>query len=162
MKMMLSSMMMLSIIFMSISHPMVMGLILLLQTIMVSMMTGTLSQTFWLSYILFLIFLGGMLILFIYVTSITSNKMFYISNKMIIITVLITMMMFMSKDIYLETNNQESLNFLLINNSTTNKMLKLYNKSTHFITMMLASYLFLSLIVIAKITNIFKGPLRKM
>nr|YP_010946294.1 NADH dehydrogenase subunit 6 [Allacta robusta]WGO57012.1 NADH dehydrogenase subunit 6 [Allacta robusta] len=160
MKLMLSLMMMMSMTFTQIKHPMAMGCLLLMQTIAVSMMSGMLSQTFWFSYILFLIFLGGMLVLFIYVTSITSNKMFNMSTKLIMI--IPTMSIMLTLYMYMDINNQESINFLLLNNNTTNTLLKLYNNYTNYITIMMASYLFITLITIVKITNIFKGPLRKM
>ena len=50
-----------------------MGLTLLIQTILVSIISGLITKTFWFSYILFLVFLGGILVLFIYVTSLASN-----------------------------------------------------------------------------------------
>nr|YP_010946320.1 NADH dehydrogenase subunit 6 [Allacta bruna]WGO57038.1 NADH dehydrogenase subunit 6 [Allacta bruna] len=162
MKLMLAMMMMVSIMLTQSKHPMTIGCLLLMQTIMISMTSGVLSQTFWFSYILFLIFLGGMLVLFIYVTSITSNSMFYMSMKMITITIPIMMLVIYMYMNYTDINNQESTNFLTMNNLMTNMMMKLYNKNTHYITIMMASYLFISLITIVKITNIFKGPLRKM
>nr|WGO58195.1 NADH dehydrogenase subunit 6 [Allacta xizangensis] len=161
MKFMLSMMTMLSIMFTQIKHPMAMGCLLLMQTIMVSTMSGLMSQTFWFSYMLFLIFMGGMLVLFIYMTSITSNSMFYMSTKMIVMIIPIMSLVMYLYTNYMDINNQESMNFMLMNNTTTNSMMKLYNKYTHYITIMMASYLFLSLITIVKITNIFKGPLRK-
>lgn len=50
------------------------------------------------------------------------------------------------------TINYINENFLNLN--------KLYNFPINFITILLINYLFLTLIVIVKITNINKGPLR--
>nr|YP_010946567.1 NADH dehydrogenase subunit 6 [Jacobsonina aliena]WGO57285.1 NADH dehydrogenase subunit 6 [Jacobsonina aliena] len=154
----------LSIIFTQMNHPLAMGLILLIQTVMISLITGMLSQTFWFSYVLFLIFLGGMLILFIYVTSLASNEMFFLSTKIIIsmiptlIIILITLFLIKSPMM----QNQEMLFFMSTNNSIINSLVKLYNQPTGIITILLATYLFLTLIAVVKITNIFKGPLRQM
>nr|WGO58130.1 NADH dehydrogenase subunit 6 [Centrocolumna evidens] len=154
----------LSIIFTQMNHPLAMGLILLIQTIMVSLISGMLSQTFWFSYILFLIFLGGMLILFIYVTSLASNEMFFMSMKMLMLSMMIFLtfmtMLYMMK--LFPYQNQEIELFMSTNNPLTNSLTKLYNQPTGTITIMLASYLFLTLIAVVKITNIFKGPLRQM
>nr|AVN68331.1 NADH dehydrogenase subunit 6 [Ectobius sp. Z254C] len=155
--------MIISFMFTQMKHPLAMGLTLLIQTIIMSMISGMMSKNFWFSYILFLIFLGGMLILFIYVTSLASNEMFNTSTGMIImIMLLIPIMMLMTKNYWSELNlyNQESMNFL-VNSNLSTTLIKLYNHPTNLITIMLASYLFLTLIIVVKITNIFKGPLRK-
>nr|AVN68012.1 NADH dehydrogenase subunit 6 [Melanozosteria nitida] len=161
-------MMNMSILFTQMNHPLAMGLILLMQTVFMCMMTGLLSQSFWFSYVLFLIFLGGMLILFIYVTSLASNEMFYMSTKIMMIMLLITMMMMTMMyiiNINININNMEMMlhnNIFLTENELMNSLLKLYNQPTNLITIMLASYLFLTLIAVVKITNISKGPLRQM
>nr|YP_010946840.1 NADH dehydrogenase subunit 6 [Rhabdoblatta marginata]WGO57597.1 NADH dehydrogenase subunit 6 [Rhabdoblatta marginata] len=153
---------MLSIIFTQMNHPLAMGLILLIQTIFISIITGLLSQSFWFSYILFIIFLGGMLVLFIYVTSLASNEMFSMSTKLIMLSMFILPIMGM---IYWKMStsimSQETFNFMNINNSIYLPLIKLYNSPTSIITIMLATYLFLTLIAVVKITNIFKGPLRQ-
>nr|AVN67935.1 NADH dehydrogenase subunit 6 [Parcoblatta fulvescens] len=163
--MLMSLSMLLSVYFTQMNHPLAMGLILLMQTIMISIISGMLSQSFWFSYVLFLIFLGGMLILFIYVTSLASNELFFLSTKMMMLSIPIIIMMssiimIMSKNMIIQ--NQETLNFLMMNNSLLNSIMKLYNQSTGIITILLASYLFLTLIVVVKIINIFKGPLRHL
>nr|YP_010946528.1 NADH dehydrogenase subunit 6 [Pseudothyrsocera sinensis]WGO57246.1 NADH dehydrogenase subunit 6 [Pseudothyrsocera sinensis] len=165
MKIMLMTMStLLSISFTQMNHPLAMGLILLIQTVLISLISGMLSQTFWFSYVLFLIFLGGMLILFIYVTSLASNEMFYLSMKMIISMTMMTFLLIITflvvKSLILQ--NQEMYHFISMNNSLINSLMKLYNQPTGIITILLASYLFLTLIAVVKITNIFKGPLRQM
>nr|UBN08882.1 NADH dehydrogenase subunit 6 [Panesthia obtusa] len=153
----------LSISFTQMNHPLAMGLILLIQTIMISMITGISTQSFWFSYILFLIFIGGMLVLFIYITSLASNEMFIMSTKLLCLLMIITpMMMFMLKTNFPILINQESLMFLTINNSTSLPLIKLYNYPTGMLTIMMAIYLLITLIAVVKITNIFSGPLRQM
>nr|AVN67631.1 NADH dehydrogenase subunit 6 [Paratemnopteryx couloniana] len=154
----------LSIMFTQMNHPLAMGLILLIQTTLISLISGLLSQSFWFSYILFLIFLGGMLILFIYVTSLASNEMFSLSTKMMISStfiMLLSMIIFhISKNMPMQ--NQEMMYTMLLNNPLYSSLMKLYNQPMGNITILLASYLFLTLIAVVKITNIFKGPLRQM
>nr|YP_010947022.1 NADH dehydrogenase subunit 6 [Eucorydia linglong]WGO57818.1 NADH dehydrogenase subunit 6 [Eucorydia linglong] len=152
--------MVMSFIFMQTKHPLAMGFILLMQTILLCIITGLMSQTFWFTYILFLIFLGGMLVLFIYVTSLASNEMFKMSTKVMmtsLIPIIITIF-----DLNLFMNNPETTNSNnLINNELIYSLIKLYSEPNSFITIMLASYLFLTLIAVVNITNISMGPLRK-
>nr|AVN67212.1 NADH dehydrogenase subunit 6 [Allacta australiensis] len=162
--MMLNMMLITSMIFTQINHPMTMGLMLLIQTTMVSMYSGLMSQSFWFSYILFLMFMGGMLVLFIYLTSIASNEMFNMSTKVIIFSIMtmIILIILFSMNKLSNTQNQEMINFLMLKNPLINSLTKLYNQPTGIITILLASYLFLTLIAVVKITNIFMGPLRQM
>nr|ABB90928.1 NADH dehydrogenase subunit 6 [Grylloblatta sculleni] len=157
----------LSMIFTQMNHPMAMGLMLLMQTALITLMTGMMTQSFWFSYILFLVFLGGMLVLFIYVTALASNEMFSMSPKLMIMMMMTTMMtmMMMYKSSYWLTE-YSTMEMNLINNVLMGKenlmpLIKLYNNPTSPITMMLIMYLFLTLIAIVKITNIFQGALRQ-
>nr|YP_054493.1 NADH dehydrogenase subunit 6 [Periplaneta fuliginosa]BAD32639.1 NADH dehydrogenase subunit 6 [Periplaneta fuliginosa] len=154
-----------SMTFTQMKHPLTMGLMLLIQTVIMCMTSGMLSQSFWFSYVLFLIFLGGMLVLFIYVTSLASNEMFYMSMKMMLAMITIMLVLFLLINMDQMINNMEiMMHEYLYNmeNEMMNSLTKLYNQPTNLITIMLASYLFLTLIVVVKITNISKGPLRQM
>nr|YP_010835973.1 NADH dehydrogenase subunit 6 [Perlomyia kappa]WGC89492.1 NADH dehydrogenase subunit 6 [Perlomyia kappa] len=167
--MLLTANILISVIFTQMKHPLAMGLLLLTQTLVVCLLTGTLTQSFWFSYILFLIFIGGLLVLFIYVTSLASNEMFTISTKPMILTSLAFTTMFMvffivdpsmfmtaitSADTY---SAYESAPSLVMSSSLT----KLYVQPTGILTSMLILYLFLTLIAVVKITSIFQGPLRQ-
>nr|QXG19443.1 NADH dehydrogenase subunit 6 [Drosophila nigrosparsa] len=160
-----------TIIFINMIHPLAMGLTLLIQTVLICLISGLMTKTFWFSYILFLIFLGGMLVLFIYVTSLASNEMFNLSIKLSMIS-LILFIGFLMVSLILDKN---STSFFLINNemeSITNmysyfpenslSLNKLYNFPTNFVTILLMNYLLITLIVVVKITKMFKGPLRIM
>nr|DAA06270.1 TPA_exp: NADH dehydrogenase subunit 6 [Drosophila grimshawi] len=160
-----------SIIFINMIHPLAMGLTLLIQTILICLISGLMTKTFWFSYILFLIFLGGMLVLFIYVTSLASNEMFNLSIKLTLISsVMIFLFMLISFIIdknsttfFLMNNEMESIqklySYILENSLSLNK---LYNFPTNFLTILLMNYLLITLIVVVKITKMFKGPLRIM
>jgi NADH-ubiquinone oxidoreductase chain 6 len=70
-------------------HPLAVGIILLIQTIITCLIRGLINKRFWFQYILFMEFVGGMLVLFIYVTRLASNEIFSLSTKTIIITFLV-------------------------------------------------------------------------
>ncbi|YP_010272013.1 NADH dehydrogenase subunit 6 (mitochondrion) [Drosophila suzukii] len=160
-----------SIIFLNMIHPLALGLTLLIQTIFVCLISGLMTKSFWYSYILFLIFLGGMLVLFIYVTSLASNEMFNLSIKLTLFSGLILFMMLIlsfivdktSISLFLMNNEMESI--IKMNSYFTENSLslnKLYNFPTNFITILLMNYLLITLIVVVKITKLFKGPIRMM
>nr|QLY90250.1 NADH dehydrogenase subunit 6 [Fannia armata] len=157
-------------IFMNMKHPLAMGLTLLIQTTFVCLTSGLMTKTFWFSYILFLVFLGGMLVLFIYVTSLASNEMFSFSIKLLFISfsIFMTMMItlfFMDKNLLLNYSNMEIQSTSNLNSYLTESSLslnKLYNYPTNLLTILLMNYLLITLIAVVKITNLFKGPLRPM
>nr|YP_002265520.1 NADH dehydrogenase subunit 6 [Sphaerius sp. BT0074]ACF35092.1 NADH dehydrogenase subunit 6 [Sphaerius sp. BT0074] len=158
--------MMISISFLFMKHPMSMGLILLMQTIMISLITGFYLYSYWFSYILFLIMVGGMMVLFIYMTSLASNEMFSFSFKKLLMLMMMFMMMMMilimidkMSMMYTFKNIDNYMNLLMNENFSINKI---YNKPNNFITIMLMNYLFLTLIAVVKITNLKMGPLRQM
>nr|YP_009045478.1 NADH dehydrogenase subunit 6 [Argynnis childreni]AHA03829.1 NADH dehydrogenase subunit 6 [Argynnis childreni] len=160
-----------SIFMFFMNHPLSMGLMILIQTLLTCMLSGMLINTYWFSYILFLIFLGGLLVLFIYVSSIASNEMFKISslNKMLFSMTIFYIILI---SIYFKNNlnfmnfyfNDEMMNFFNLLSFTNNEynfnLMKLYNEQTYFLMMMMIIYLFITLIAVVKITNIFFGPLR--
>nr|YP_010951012.1 NADH dehydrogenase subunit 6 [Thienemanniella xena]WML69353.1 NADH dehydrogenase subunit 6 [Thienemanniella xena] len=159
-----------SLLFILMKHPLSMGIILLMQTMLICLMSSMSSKNFWFSYVLFLIFLGGMLILFIYVISLASNEMFSFSlnlfMKMFLLFIIyLFLMFFMDKYFFqqplimtMETLKLENFNYLNIENSLLFN--KLYNFPTNMITILLMIYLFLCLIAVCKIINIYEGPLR--
>nr|YP_009364872.1 NADH dehydrogenase subunit 6 [Choroedocus violaceipes]ARJ31489.1 NADH dehydrogenase subunit 6 [Choroedocus violaceipes] len=162
----------LNINFIKLSHPMSMMIFIILQTLFIGLMTGTIMESFWLSYILFLTFLGGMLVLFIYITSSASNEMF--QPKLMIATLIMWIIMF-ALPLSDFCKNSETSSIHLIKNTETNNinssidfqemtlsLEKLYNNPTFIITMMMMIYLFLALLAVVKITNINQGPIRKM
>nr|YP_009660987.1 NADH dehydrogenase subunit 6 [Eristalinus aeneus]QCT09751.1 NADH dehydrogenase subunit 6 [Eristalinus aeneus] len=160
-----------SFIFLQMNHPLSMGLMLLIQTVMVSCITGLMTKSFWFSYILFLIMVGGMLVLFIYMTSLASNEMFTLSMKMTIIFIislmtLMTIIFFMDKTLMTfnsmnnEMNSISNLNSYISENSLN--LIKLYNYPTNMITILLINYLLITMIASIKITKLFYGPIRSM
>nr|YP_010328116.1 NADH dehydrogenase subunit 6 [Bactrocera frauenfeldi]UJH19368.1 NADH dehydrogenase subunit 6 [Bactrocera frauenfeldi] len=160
-----------SLIFIQMNHPLAMGLMLLIQTLQICLITGLMAKSFWFSYVLFLIFLGGMLVLFIYVTSLASNEMFSLSMKLTTICIM-TMMtltltaMFtdkLSTSPFIENLEMQPLyNFNMTVYENSLSLYKLYNYPTNFITIMLMNYLLITLIAVVKITKLFYGPLRQM
>nr|YP_010952875.1 NADH dehydrogenase subunit 6 [Quadrella coronata]WMQ53295.1 NADH dehydrogenase subunit 6 [Quadrella coronata] len=158
------SLLLLSFLFTQASHPLMLGMILLLQTILISVTAGISTFSFWFSYILFMIFLGGMLVLFIYVASLASNEYFFISFKMFkfyfFILMLLTLLYFFLDPLF--TPFLSSLPSSSIYNyaSTPSNISWIYSTSFMKFTLFIIMYLLLTLIVVVKIANFTKGPLR--
>nr|ALO70786.1 NADH deshydrogenase subunit 6 [Ocypus brunnipes] len=153
----------LSVLFIFLSHPLSMGITLLIQTIMISLVSGLLNINFWFSYILFLIMIGGMLVLFIYMTSIASNEKFEFSNTLFLFIILmmimsITMLLFMDNLFPNMMNYSEKFN---VNNNYDMNLNKFLNYPSNIVLFMMIVYLFITLIAIVKITDIKFGPLRQ-
>nr|YP_009628979.1 NADH dehydrogenase subunit 6 [Metapenaeus joyneri]QBX88881.1 NADH dehydrogenase subunit 6 [Metapenaeus joyneri] len=154
-----------SIMFTRLIHPLAMGLMLLLQTMMICVTAGLSMNSFWFSYILFLIFLGGMLVLFMYVASLASNETFSFSSLLVVITAAV---LFLSIIIILldpmtfnHPHHLAQSSFMTnITSSTPVLLSTIYNKTTTNLTLFIVLYLLLTLIAVVKITNTFFGPLR--
>lgn len=163
-----------SIIIIFINHPLAIGLTILVQTLLICLLSGILIKTYWFSYILFLTFLGGLLVLFIYVSRIASNEMFKLTLNIkisffifiiFIIILQICLYFFYENLNWLNLSNNISdndnlINLIFFNNENKIRLNKLYNNHFFIIILILVIYLFISLIAIVKITNIFYGPLR--
>nr|YP_009742244.1 NADH dehydrogenase subunit 6 [Zemeros flegyas]QID90321.1 NADH dehydrogenase subunit 6 [Zemeros flegyas] len=163
--------MFISIIMIFINHPLSLGILILLQTFILCLLSGMMIHTYWFSYILFLTFMGGLLVLFIYVSSIASNEIFNFSifNKLFIfilsIMIMIFSFLFINNLNWMNINFNNEMNnffnmFMFFNVENNVSLTKLYNEQTYFLMMMMIIYLFITLIAVVKITNIFFGPLR--
>nr|QVL28811.1 NADH dehydrogenase subunit 6 [Parhelophilus kurentzovi] len=160
-----------SFIFIQMNHPLSMGLMLLIQTILVSCITGLMTKSFWFSYILFLIFVGGMLVLFIYMTALASNEMFSMSMKTTISSIIglfffMVMIYFIDKMMLSFNSMNNEMNPITMMNSYMSEnslnLIKLYNYPNNMITILLINYLLITMIASVKITKLFYGPVRSM
>nr|YP_006493392.1 NADH dehydrogenase subunit 6 [Stenopus hispidus]AEO18310.1 NADH dehydrogenase subunit 6 [Stenopus hispidus]AGA56099.1 NADH dehydrogenase subunit 6 [Stenopus hispidus] len=155
-----------SITFSSMIHPLTAGLILLIQTALMCLTAGLFMTSFWFSYILFLIFLGGMLILFIYVASLAPNEPFILSPTIIMALMLASFIFFLllfwdplMKMVPSQTPSSSSP--LLFKTSLQTLTTKpFYNPPISNLTLFTILYLLFTLIVVVKITDHYSGPLR--
>lgn len=154
----------LSFVFTRLTHPLSIGLTLLIQTILVALSAGVSTYSFWFSYILFIIFLGGILVLFIYVSSLASNEFFsfsfarFFAYFLLSLTISLTLIFSDLIPNSFFTSLPSSSN----NISTTTPFIVswIYSDTSIVFTLFIVLYLLLTLIVVVKITNLFKGPLR--
>nr|QIV24624.1 NADH dehydrogenase subunit 6 [Papunya picta] len=160
-----TSTLMMSIMFIFMKHPLSFGIILLAQTILSALLTGITALSFWYSYILFIIMVGGMMVLFIYMTSVASNEKFKFSlpSAIIIVWLVIMNIMFNITDKFLFNVNSKNMELMSkMNNSLSDEsLLKFTNWPASSNLFAIIAYLFITLIVVVKITDIQHGPLRQ-
>lgn len=154
-----------SLLFTQLSHPLAIGLLLFIQTILISLTVGIYNFSFWFSYILFLVFLGGILVLFIYVASLASNESFSFSLTTFLfsirlVSLFIFVLLFLDPLIISPNSSSLSTSSLKYYLSTPIIINWIYNTPSIIFTIFIVSYLLLILIVVVKIVNLFKGPLR--
>nr|YP_010535282.1 NADH dehydrogenase subunit 6 [Megacopta distanti]UYA97756.1 NADH dehydrogenase subunit 6 [Megacopta distanti]UYA97769.1 NADH dehydrogenase subunit 6 [Megacopta distanti] len=150
---MFSLMISIAMMMMFMKHPLSMGFLLIMQTLIVAMITGMIMKSFLLSYIIMIIMLSGALVLFIYMASVASNEKFQTSMKMFM------MFMMTSMISYLLTNKVS----LIMNYNSLMEMKslsKLFNNLSMYMTIMMMLYLLFTMIVVSSIANTNEGPLR--
>nr|QDI93424.1 NADH dehydrogenase subunit 6 [Pygovepres vaccinicola] len=152
-----------NMLFIFMNHPMSMGLILIIQTVMVSIISGMMMKTFWMSYILVITMLSGMLVLFVYMSSVASNEKFKNKATLKMLFLIMTMMsmlfLFLEKKMIIK-NNYLGMEMMMIKNMEITQLNKMFLSKNLMITIMLVLYLFMTMIVSTHLVNISEGPMR--
>jgi len=147
-----------NLIFIFIFHPLAIIFVLIIQTTLISLIIYFLTQFPWFSYTLILVFLGGILILFIYISNIASNEIFKPNLKIFIPLLRAPFITFLVKNFpqnyRKERNNIEAFDFSNL------IVLKPYSDSILPVTILIALYIILTLLAVVKISKIAQGPLR--
>nr|YP_010535581.1 NADH dehydrogenase subunit 6 [Otobius lagophilus]UYB78389.1 NADH dehydrogenase subunit 6 [Otobius lagophilus]UYB78402.1 NADH dehydrogenase subunit 6 [Otobius lagophilus]UYL27142.1 NADH dehydrogenase subunit 6 [Otobius lagophilus] len=135
----------LSILFFISSHPLSMIFILISMTILIAFIMIFTMKNLWFPLILILLILGGMLVLFIYVSSLTPNQKF-LSKKWMPLLLLLPMTLHMK--------NMPHLSFL-------EKNIHQFNMDKSILLIIFITiYLLITLLAIMKLINSSLSPLR--
>nr|YP_010714125.1 NADH dehydrogenase subunit 6 [Menida metallica]WDD39688.1 NADH dehydrogenase subunit 6 [Menida metallica] len=154
MNIMMSGMIILSLIMLMLNHPLSMGLILIIQTMITGIIIGYMMGSFFFSYIIIIIILSGALVLFIYMASVASNEKFKSPVKMMVLS---STFMVMAIIILTNYNFNYFNNFMFMNEIS---LIKIFNMITAQLTMLIIIYLLFTMIVISNIAKVDEGPLR--
>nr|YP_010586105.1 NADH dehydrogenase subunit 6 [Cheumatopsyche charites]UZZ43841.1 NADH dehydrogenase subunit 6 [Cheumatopsyche charites] len=161
--MMLNLIVLTSSAMMIIKIPLNLGLTILIQTLIYSIILNINTNIYWISYILYLILLGGMLILFLYMCSISSNEIIKLNLNWFMFYMMFSFLfLLLSKNFYWLNNmlkNKFNLN-LFFNMETLTNISKIYNNFSMMITIIMIIYLLISLMMVSMFTNTTYGPLR--
>lgn len=148
-------------------HPISLIFILIILTSIISLKINYIYKS-WLSFILFLTIIGGLIVIFLYITRLTNNELFFLNIKIIFINflkiifivILIYLIYYNLNIFFFNSNlNKSFYNYIFIWDLNNINFLykKIYNKSTIFIIF----YLYYSIIIIINICSNYKSPLRQ-
>lgn len=138
------------------SHPVALLSLILLQTFTICLNLWTLMKTTWFAYILFLIFLGGLIILFVYVVRLASNEKFepeYYNFIVFLIISLAFILILWAGFYFIKINFNFNLNL-------HSYISIIISKNLFYPTIIIIIYLLYTLIVAVKVSSKLEGPLR--
>nr|QGQ51713.1 NADH dehydrogenase subunit 6 [Eurythenes magellanicus] len=154
----------LALMFMSTSTPLLMTLLIITVSATVALLSYLLSKMAWFSFILLMVFISGVMIIFVYISSLASNKMNPTRPlpALVLASFLLTLPLLTSNDYFTKTSNTHSIDSLPLTTLTSSPSMisKLYAPLIAPLTTLLMLYLLLVLLVVVKTTSTTKGPLR--
>lgn len=128
--------------------PLAIGVWILILSISISFLVGVIYSS-WFGFILFLIYIGGMLVIFAYFVSIQPNQQFRLTNSIFFSVVVFFNLMFNTYPIILDMFS--SVNWWIRS---------LFDLSNLSVVVLLGFVLFLALVIVVKITTLIIAPLR--
>nr|QIC54439.1 NADH dehydrogenase subunit 6 [Crangonyx forbesi] len=146
--------------FILINHPLILSLAIITQTLALSVVMSLNCATSWFSYLLVMIYVTGMMVIFLYVSSLTPNKN-YFTGKMKLLTKMLVLLPLMLVLLSLSTMSL-SLTSLSETHTTLISMVTatLFNLPNMSMSVLLINYLLLALIVVVKVAVLSNSPLR--
>ena len=145
------------------THPLSIGVNLLINVIVISLIVGVFHSNLWVSYATILILLGGLLVIFIYVSLLASNEIFNFSNYFFPIILISTIIFII---ILINFNKLEVLTGTIdnhlkeININSIDWLTDFYSLELSNLTLFLIFYLLLTLLVVVFNTKKNHGTLR--
>lgn len=147
----------LSTLVIKVRSPQLMVICLIIQAFIVSILLGFLKGL-WYSYVLFLVFLGGILVVFIYIRRLASwvkvDNQYYILIKLL--RVILVLLFIDLKDPWLRLVSRE---FILFNEGRG--VVVLISSYIVFLYLFIVRYLILTLFIVCRMVKLVEGPLRK-
>lgn len=134
------------------SSPLSLGLwILTLALVIATLISFSFSS--WFALIIFLVYIGGILVMFAYFTALMPNQPLEIGKILSILSLTFILLSFPLFSI-------DSLNLLISSSSYPSPILLLFTPYNVPIILFIALILFFILVAVVKVANIFRGPLR--
>nr|YP_011014846.1 NADH dehydrogenase subunit 6 [Epyhemisphaerius bistriatus]WQB38527.1 NADH dehydrogenase subunit 6 [Epyhemisphaerius bistriatus] len=144
-------------------HPISLGSMLMMQTILVSIYMSKWSKSSWFSYILFITIIGGMMVMFMYMASIASNEKF--KPKYFSMYTASIMTIYMITSVMLETletlEKKNEMKMMLMELEEMKTMSKFFNLNKMNVTIAMMTILLLTMVSVTTISSTFEGPLKK-
>nr|YP_010250553.1 NADH dehydrogenase subunit 6 [Cerceris quinquefasciata]QTV22621.1 NADH dehydrogenase subunit 6 [Cerceris quinquefasciata] len=168
--MILNLSMLMTFIFMKINHPLMFILLNISLTIFMSMILYFYLQTSLFSLILFIIMIGGLMIIFLYFTSLINNEKSYLPLKLILFNFLLMIMIYLIMYLSFKDFNMTIFNlnneFINLEKLEKNNMMftinSLYLKNYFYFYLLTIFMLMISLFNIIKICSKKNSSLRRI
>lgn len=136
------------------------NLIILGQSIFLTLIINLINKTSWISFILFILYIGGLIIIFLYISGIAFNELNIIKNyKNIIIKILLIIITtYLIKPLIILENFNFENNYLFEDNFY---LINIFILPNNLIIYFILFILFFILILIIWILKNNKGPIRQ-
>jgi len=146
------------------NHPLLIGLVILSLTVIIAVALGIIRISSWLSYILVMVLLGGLLVIFVYISLLAPNETQISSSftKTIIKRLtFIWIITITSSSIHIWTSKNISfINSISFDRESIEWIYLFYSSDLAIMTIFLVIYLFLTLIVVVFIRKTDSASLR--
>jgi len=131
-------------------NPVSLGVIILIIALLLAI-TFSYAISSWIAFLIFLIYIGGILVIFSYFVAIIPNQNLSIIHIILSIIVSIISLIVITKSL--------NINIPILSSHINNYRI-LYTQSNIYILIILACILLFTIIVVVKLTILSKGPLR--
>lgn len=143
------------------------GLILIIQIIFISLILRGITLNYWFSFILFIVIIGGLIVLFIYITRIIPNSIHKINWKIIlyiriIFFTSILLIYIINFNLLLNKISIDSINLISLFKNNYFYLTKIYNFPLNYLFLLRVIYLLLTLIIAAKLVKSSYGSIRQI
>nr|ARH10742.1 NADH dehydrogenase subunit 6 [Chaetosiphella stipae] len=159
-KLILITNLIISMMFMSMKSPLSSNLLILIQSIMLTMMINLINKTSWIAFMLIILYIGGLMIIFLYISSIAFNEINFNKNFMsmfIKMTLIYILIMMIKNNLILENFNYEN-NYIFEDNFY---LLNMFFIPNYYMIYFIIMILFFMLILIIWMLKNNKGPIRQ-
>nr|YP_009468950.1 NADH dehydrogenase subunit 6 [Changeondelphax velitchkovskyi]AVC55491.1 NADH dehydrogenase subunit 6 [Changeondelphax velitchkovskyi] len=146
-----------------LNHPISLGTMLMIQSMTTGLFTILLTKNSWYSMILFITFSSGLMIMFMYMSSISSNEKFKWSMKIFIMLLILMIILFVTKmdTIFLFKNKWMEKKIFFQENEEKKTILKILTTKKVYLLISVTTLILLVLMSISNLINSFEGPLKK-
>nr|ARH10730.1 NADH dehydrogenase subunit 6 [Laingia psammae] len=140
--------------------PLTSNLLILIQSIMLTTMINLINKTSWIAFMLIIIYIGGLMIIFLYISSIAFNEINFFKNfkKLLMKLILITTFIITFKN-NLILENFKFQNYYLFEDNFY--ILNMFMIPNHYMIYFIIIILFFMLILIIWMLKNNKGPIRQ-
>nr|AIA77264.1 NADH dehydrogenase subunit 6 [Frankliniella occidentalis] len=132
------------------NHPMMMGILIIIQSVFMAINLSLSFNFNWFSYMLFMIYLGGILMLFSYIISISFSKQPLMKKNPIFLSLMLLTIFYTQKESFLEFKKMKISKMLIV----------LYDNNSK-LTLFLMAFLFYIMTGVIFITENEKMSLKK-